>query len=375
MSGAKIELLVGSDAFFSRLQSDIGQARSSVFVQTFTFEGDRVGWALTDALDRSGAADRRLLVDRYSLLYHSDRWIHGPAWFDPSLRREVQGTREAVARLREGGAHVRFANPLGPSPVRLIRRNHKKLASIDDRIAYVGGINFSDHNFAWHDMMIRIECPEVGLLLADDFRRTWDGRPCAFDHSVGPFRFLSLDGRGNDRGFRPVVRAIDDARTSIDVVSAYLSAPFTGFLGRAARRGVRVRVLSPSENNKPNLSRHLARAADRFGLEILRYSGGMSHLKAMVIDDELLIAGSTNFDFMSYTVLEEYVLLTRATPLVEAFRNEVWQRETERASVAGEAGGPGSWWGDLAVRSGARVASLLARPGAPAGTSAPASVV
>lgn len=371
----EIELLVGSDAFFSRLKEDMASARASVMIQTFTFEGDEAGWALTEALDACSAPDRRLLVDRYSLLYHSDRWIHGPAWTDGELRSEVRRTREAVARLEKGGARVNFGNPLGPSPVRLIRRNHKKLACIDDRVVYVGGINFSDHNFAWHDMMVRVECPDVGRLLADDFRATWEGRPISFDRTVGPLRVLSLNGKGNEEGFAPVVEAIDGARRSIDVVSAYLSAPFTGFLGRAASRGARVRVLSPLENNKPNLSRHLVRAAQRFGFEILRYSGGMNHMKAMIIDDETLIAGSTNFDFMSWAVLEEYVLLTKAPTLVTAFRNEVWSREAGRAVARPEVVGPSTWWGDLAVRSGARVASLLAHSGDDSGTSAPAPVV
>ena len=95
----KVELLVGSDAFFERLSDDIASADDSVFVQTFTFEGDDVGWALTDAMDASRARDRRLLIDGYSRLYHSDRWIHGPAWTDPALRSEVRGTKDAVARL------------------------------------------------------------------------------------------------------------------------------------------------------------------------------------------------------------------------------------------------------------------------------------
>ena len=157
----RIELLVDSGEFWNRLTEDLAGARSSAYIQTFSFEGDRVGSALGRALERCPATDRRLLVDGYSLLYHNDRIIPGPAWFDRSFRREVMLTHRWARRLRDGGAAVRFGNPIGPSPVKLLRRNHKKLALIDETVAYLGGINFCDHNFAWDDMMFRVEDDEL----------------------------------------------------------------------------------------------------------------------------------------------------------------------------------------------------------------------
>lgn len=357
----KLELLVGSDAFWDRLKQDLTEATRSVRVQTFTFEGDRVGLDLVDELDACGAGDRRLLVDGYSRLYHSDRWIHGPAWRDPELRSEVRSTRDAVDRLRAGGARVRFGNPVGPTPLHSVRRNHKKLILLDERISYLGGINFSEHNFAWHDLMIRIDSRELGALLAEDFDGSWVGRPIQYDRHVGPLRILSMNGRANSEVFAPVVDAIRQAKTSIDVVSAYVSTPFTEAFGAAASRGVRVRVLTPSENNKPNLARHVSHAAIRHGLELLRYDGGMSHMKAMVIDGELLIAGSTNFDFMSYHILEEHVLMTRDPGLVTAFVREVWDPDSRAATLAAGRAGAGTLWGDRAVRLGAALARVLAR--------------
>ena len=119
-----VELLVDAPEFWARLQDDLRRAERSAYIQTFTFEGDRVGVALGRALERSPADDRRLLVDSYSLLYHSDRIIPGPAWLDRRFRREVMLTHRWVRRLRDGGAGVRFGNPLGPWPLKLVRRNH-----------------------------------------------------------------------------------------------------------------------------------------------------------------------------------------------------------------------------------------------------------
>lgn len=358
----KIELLVGAEEFWDRMRDDLSDARESAYIQTFSFEGDRVGTRLARALRDAEADDRRLLVDSYSRLYHSDRVIPGPAWRDRALRREVKLTHRWIGRLREDGVGVRFGNPLGPSPVRLVRRSHKKVAAFDDRIVYLGGINFSDHNFAWHDMMLRVESPELAALAAEDFRASWDGRPRAFDREVGPLRLISLNGRGNRAGFRPVTEAIDQARYTIDVVSAYLSHPFTDFLARARRRGVRVRVLMPGENNKSNLARHILERSARGGFEVLRYPGGMSHMKAMTIDGELLVMGSSNFDFMSYHILEEHVVMTRDPALVGAYLERVWKPDAASAHADPVRSSIGTRLGDLAVRIGAAVASRLALP-------------
>ncbi|MGD2070389.1 MAG: phosphatidylserine/phosphatidylglycerophosphate/cardiolipin synthase family protein [Gemmatimonadota bacterium] len=356
-----IELLVDAPRFWSRLRRDVAQARRKVWVQTFSFEGDRVGTALGRALERCAAADRRLLVDGFSLLYHNDRLIPGPAWLDRSFRREVLLTHRWVRRLREGGTGVRFGNRPGPSPVSLLRRNHKKLAVIDDRVVYLGGINFSEHNFEWHDMMLRVEDRRLGRLMARDFGASWAGRPRRIDGRVGPLRVLSLNGRANARALAPVLEAVRGARHSIDVASAYLSHPFTDHLAAARRRGVRVRVLTPGRNNKGNLARHVLHAAHRHGFEVFRYPG-MSHLKAMLIDDRALVAGSSNFDFMSYHILEELVVLTEHPGVVEAFRERVWRPDVAAAGREPVRASLGTRLGHAAVLAGAAAAGLLAVP-------------
>lgn len=358
----RAELLVDSVEVQARLEEDLRRARRRAWIQTFSFEGDRAGALLARHLRASPAADRRLLVDSFSLLMHSERLVPGPAWIDRTFRREVRSTRRWVRCLRQRGVRVRFCNPLAPWPARLLRRNHKKMAIFDDRVAYLGGINFCDHNYAWHDMMIRVEDPGLGLLLADDFHATWRGRARPFDARVGGIRLISVTGQDNPRHLRPVLDAIDGARRTVDVVSAYLSPPFSDHLAAARRRGVRVRVLTPAQNNKANLARFILEAGRRHRFEVFRYPGRMNHLKAMVIDRELLVAGSSNFDFLSYHAMGELVILTRDPGLVESFRARVWIPD-----LAAAASGPprptlGTRVGHATVRLGAALASALAVP-------------
>jgi cardiolipin synthase len=355
----EIQLLVDAPEFWSRLTDDLRQAEKSAYIQTFTFEGDRVGVALGRALEACPAADRRLLVDRYSLLYHSDRIVLGPAWLERPFRREVMLTHRWVDRLRHAGVGVRFSNPLGPRPTKLVRRNHKKIAVFDGRIAYVGGINFSEHNFAWHDLMFRVESDDLAAVLAEDFLASWDARPLARSVDVGPLRVISLNGNRNPDHMRPIVEAVNGAARSIDVVSPYLSTPFTDHLAAARARGVRVRVLTPAQNNKGNLARHILEVARRSGFEVYRRDG-MSHMKAMVIDAELLIVGSSNFDFMSYHILEELVVMTRDRDMLDAFVSRAWEPDLKAARRARAVSSRGTRLGDVAVRLGACLAWALA---------------
>src|SRR5215510_3490247 len=153
-----VELLIDFQDFWTRLRRDISTARDSVFLQTFAFEGDSVGQQLSAALLASPAPDKRVLADSFTRFVLSDRLKYSPMnLLDSELRRESRETSAMMSHLTASGVEIKFTNPCGPSARKLLSRNHKKLIVIDDDVAYFGGINFSDHNAAWHDMMLRID--------------------------------------------------------------------------------------------------------------------------------------------------------------------------------------------------------------------------
>ena len=316
------ELLVGSESFWRRARTDIEGAKRRVVVQALTFEGDETGLAVAEALKGSAAQDRRVLVDDFTRMVVNDSFVCSPRFLtDAAFRSEVRATGSMFRDLAECGVSVRVTNPLGGNPLRYGLRNHKKLI-VADNVAYIGGLNFSDHNFAWHDLMLRIEGCEAAEFLAADFQSTWDGGAPLTSRTFGNMSLICLDGRTNASGFRPLFAAIDGARREIVVISPYLSFPFIAHLGAAARRGVAVEVLTPLPNNKPLVRNYLISACERAGLSV-RLTPEMSHLKAMLLDDELLVLGSSNFDFPSYYSMEEFLALIRSAPLVSSFKAEV----------------------------------------------------
>ena len=323
----RITLLMDSAPFWKALQADLAEAREYAYFQTYSFDGDSVGTALTEELLAAQVGDRRLLIDSYTRANQSDRWIPAPGYlFDRELREEVRNTRRLVAALRSGGAGVRFGRPFGFMGHRVLRRDHKKLMLFDDRVAYLGGINFSEHNFEWHDFMIRIEDAEVVRFLKRDFLCSWEGRS---ERSSRRFSTLGLDlhtlpGRGNREAFGGLVARIENAERSIQVISPYLGPPFTRHLAAAAARGVQVQVVNPLDNNLGYLQRYLFAEAARSGFELHLFEDRMIHMKCMLIDDSVLVTGSSNFDLLSYHgFLAEIVAVIRSRPVIDDFHRKV----------------------------------------------------
>jgi cardiolipin synthase len=352
----ELELLLGAAAFWARARLDIAGARRRVLVQAMSFEGDAAGLAVAATIRTSLAEDRRVLVDDYTRVNINDRGVKSRASRrDAALQAEVASTDVMFRSLTTSGVAVRVTNPILPFGLNYPCRNHKKLI-VADNVAYVGGINFSDHNFAWPDLMLRIQGPAAANALGEDFALTFASRgaPAAID--LGALGLHALDGRSNRDGFDAIFKLISGARREIVAVSPYLTAPFTDLLGEAVRKGVTVRVFTPWPNNKPIVRDALIHAARRHGFEV-KLGPVMSHLKGMLIDDETLVLGSSNFDFASLAGEEEFLAILEDKAIIADFKTRVVEPALVAAidpATAKKIGGRGA---DLALRAAAVVAS------------------
>jgi cardiolipin synthase len=340
----KIELLVDYHEFWTRLREDIASAETSVFVQTFALEGDQIGQQLCAELLSSRAKEKRILADSFTQVVLSDKFKYSPANLcNRELRRETRATKAMRRELENGGVRIRFTNPFGITPRRLLSRNHKKLVVLDGRVAYIGGINFSEHNAAWHDLMLRVEDHDAAQFLGADFLATWDGRDQTNHRQCAGVELFTLDGRANRKAFQRVLDLIDCARQTIFVESPYITFPFYERLRLAARRGVAVTIVTPEENNWGFFRNYARLESARSQIDLRLYQGGMSHLKAMLIDNEHLIAGSSNFDYFSYRIHQEILAVFTDRQVISEFRERVMipdlanARSVEcKASVAGK---------------------------------------
>lgn len=101
------------------------------------------------------------------------------------------------------------------------------------------------------------------------------------------------------------MRSIANARKSIYIQTPYFLPPesLLKALEAASLSGVDVRIMIPRKSD----SRLLNYATFSYvtqcllaGIKIYLYNPGMLHAKAMIIDNDFVTAGSTNFDFRSF---------------------------------------------------------------------------
>ncbi len=311
-----------TDEFVDELRERLGGARRRIVLQLMTFDGDRAGLEvsqlLLDAVARGVTV--RLLVDSFALRFVSDRPVT-----DPDVVDEYRETLDMYERLAVGGVELRFTNANGPGHVFALARNHKKVYVIDD-VAYLGGINVSDHNFAWHDFMVRLDAPDVCAALLADLDATFAGRYATVDRSFGP------SGPGSLSDQSPVtlvtngaLRAAFDelvarARQRIVVASPYaLDRRLLAVLDRATAPEKTV-VIADHNNFRflQAITPYLTTRARRAGIELATYDR-FSHSKFLLVDDDRLLVGSSNFGRHSLTCNQEIGLVIRDRVFIDEF--------------------------------------------------------
>ena len=160
-----------------------------------------------DAPSVAPSVDRRIVSDAYPRHILQDKFVWGPSRLtDARLRDCVEDTAALQRRLADAGIGYRQVCPFGPLWVRISARSHRKIFLVDD-VAYVGGINVSDHNFAWHDAMVRLTDPVLVEGLAASFEGAWRGEREGGRARIGDTRPVTAGTCG--------VRADDRALASI----------------------------------------------------------------------------------------------------------------------------------------------------------------
>ncbi len=359
----RIKILVDSYEFCHNLEEDLLSSKDYIFIQTLSFEGDSAGSWLSNLLLSLKCRDKRILVDSFTKFRISDKFVHSPRnCFDFKLHKEVKETAKMIEHLRKNGVSVRFTNPHGPLLMKLVARNHKKIIVLDDRVAYIGGINFSEHNFFWHDMMIRFENKGVAEFLKEDFLSTWRGHNSNTSGCFEGVKFYMLDGTSNKIGFMPILELIKNAKESIWVESPYITFPFCKVLREMRRKGVAVTIVSPEKNNEPLLKKYILWESARSGFNMMLYKNRMTHLKAILIDDCFLIVGSANFDYLCYHSQQEVLAVITDRDVISGFKERIVKKDMENSE---RFEGKGNWLKGmliyLMIRFSGMVATSLGR--------------
>ena len=316
VSGNNVSLLTSGAEFFAALLAEIDSARSDVRLETYIYFDDKVGRSVAEALAR--AARRgvavRVLIDGF-----------GSRDLAPAL----------VAHMKEAGVMVLVYRPeVSPLTLRInrLRRLHRKIALIDGRVGFVGGINIVDDyteiqtGQPRYDYCVRIEGPLLAGIYNSVYRLwrnvawlhlrhrdTSAPPPPVAEISAGDMdaAFVMRDNLRHRRDIENMyLEGIRDARREIVIACAYFLPGWRlrHALTTAAQRGVRVVLLLQGWSDHP-LFQQASRASYESmldaGIEIHEYIRSELHAKVAVVDERWATVGSSNLDPFSLVLARE----------------------------------------------------------------------
>ena len=316
VGGNRITLLKNGADFFPALVSAIDASTSEVRLETYIFRDDVAGISVADALKRAAQRGVKVQVLIDGVGSHTT-----PEAFFVAMQRT--GIEVLVFRPERQFFNVRKSR---------LRRVHRKIALIDGKVGFVGGINLIDDmtdclsEFPRYDYAVQVEGPVLADIYLEMVRlwRTvswWKfGRhrtgialpdfpkhvPAALMHETkaGSTKVL-FAVRDNFRHRRDIekayLEAIASARREILITSPYFlpGRHFRRALMTANQRGVKVILLLPGRADHPLLqqaTRALYTQLLGAGINIFEYHRSMLHGKVAVVDDAWATVGSSNLD-------------------------------------------------------------------------------
>jgi cardiolipin synthase len=319
--GNAVALLRDSKENYPVWLEAIRAARRVIHFENFIIADDATGRLFADALMERARAGVRVRV-----LYD---WLGSATRALPPFWR----------RMREAGVEARVFNPPRLTDPFWLRRNHRKLITVDGRIGFVSGLCISDswegkESEPWRDTGISLEGPVVADLDAA-FAESWvlaGMRPIPKAElptpdtipSAGTVAARLISGEpGMFRTYRVDQFIAATAQRNLWLTDAYFVATtsYVQALAEAARDGVDVRLLVPGSSDVPALQ-PIVRAGYRSlieaGIRVFEWNGAMLHAKTAVADGHWARVGSTNLNIASWATNWELDVVIEDRSFAEA---------------------------------------------------------
>jgi cardiolipin synthase len=325
LPAASVRLYFEGADKFQDLFTDLRGARESIHLMYLIWERDELTAEVTAIL-----LDRLAAGVRVYLMYD---WLSSL----PYRKSELRDLARAGASVAPCYRRLRQVN----------YRNHMKMAIIDRRVVYSGGMNMGQEYVdggprfpAWRDTHFRL----TGLVVAPYltlFGSVWrrDGRgelpeatyPDGAMPGV-PVQVVHSSVSTSVPAIRNVFMvALATARSRVWIQSPYFipDEPLLTAMCVAASSGVDVRIMMTGLPDK-KLPFHAAHAyfgtVLAAGVRVFTFDSGFLHAKTVTVDEELAVIGTCNWDVRSL-ILHEEVMAIFYDPALAKTCAEQYQRD------------------------------------------------
>lgn len=302
--GNTARVLIDGPSAFEAWISAIEGARDWIHLENYIIRDDRMGRRFRELL-----TDRARDGVRVRVLYD---WLG--CWATPA---------SFWRPFRAAGVDLRaFAPPRLTEPLRVLRRDHRKVVAVDGVYASVAGMCIGDEWAGdpvagippWRDTGVETTGP-VAAVIDRAFARIWaeTGPPLPPDEipdprQVAPTGDVSIRVVEGEPGRSRIYRVTQFVSVGVEhrlwVTDPYFVTPpaMTEAFAAAARDGVDVRILVPAYNNWPivgGFSRAGYRPLLEAGVRLFEWEGPMIHAKTAVADGVWSRVGSSNLNLAS----------------------------------------------------------------------------
>lgn len=322
VAGNEVELIHDGEVF-TRMAAEIRKARRSVNLVSFIWRQGKASDQLLEAIIEQMHSQKnlkcRVLVDPF-----------GSTGFEEKVKPVL--TRAGCA------AHIFRPLPADET----LARNHRKILIVDGALAFTGGFGIQDQWLGdgdsekeWRDVNVRVRGPVVSQMqqaFAENWQETTgqflpsEDFPLLPRYSASPqasvggaaAAFISSTASPELTTAERITQLlVQSARKRLWISQSYFTpnAALLALLVARAKAGVDVRVIAPGDkNDHPEITALQRATYDSLlaaGVGIWEYAPSMMHAKTMLVDDELVLVGSINYDILSFNLLEEGSLLVR----------------------------------------------------------------
>ncbi len=314
LKGNAAELLIDGEQTFKEIFSGIDDAKHYIVIQFYIVKNDNLGKRLKSELLRK-------LTEGVKVYFLCD--AIGSAALPADYFNEL---RQAGAEAVAFRCMTKFSRRM-----QINFRNHRKIVIIDGHTAYVGGHNVGDEYLGrhpklspWRDTHVKIMGPAAlaaQLVFIEDWYWVTQKIPplnwvphAQLEHG---HRVLTLPSGPADRLDTCslfFVHAINSAQQRCWIVSPYFvpDESVVSALQLAALRGVDVRILLPEKADHKLVYlagfSYFHETIDA-GVKLFRYANGFLHQKVMLVDDQLAVVGTANFDNRSFRLNFEITMV------------------------------------------------------------------
>ena len=367
-----LSLLHRGAEFFPALIHAIDSASVEIYLETYIFAVDDTANQVRDALIR--AASRGVMV--YVLV----DWL-GTGRSNVALLQ---------AKFEPSGVHFVAFNPWFQ---RGIARTHRKIVVIDQRLAFLGGLNINDDLISDDDSSRHLPAPRwdfavsiIGPLVDDvhaevatqwkrqssqtlrrrlgqlrQLRQWYASRP-SVQWQVAEAALVVRDNLRNRVAIeRQLLQALGRAHHSAVLVTPYFAPgrKLRRALLHAATRGVDITLLIGVGQfvMQDAVAQSFYPRFIHAGIRLVEYRTTQLHAKAAVVDDAWATLGSSNFDGLSLFVNHEANIIVRDANFSMVLRDTIARGVAEGTTITAEDVAQFSWL----RRVGNRLAFLLYR--------------